>query len=159
MERDKLIFLVAFECGLRASEIGMINNEDFNEQRNELYCKRLKGSKNNTIRLTQSTAKLLKKFTKNMDPEDPIFTTQKGNVVDRFLLDKLTKKYFALAKLPKDKANFHTMKHTCAIYLAEAGVDLLDLQYLLGHARVENTLIYFTYTTKRQDALYKKIGR
>ena len=49
-ERDKLIFLLAYECGLRASEISNLKKEDFHENSKELFCRRLKGSrKNNTF--------------------------------------------------------------------------------------------------------------
>jgi integrase/recombinase XerD len=43
-ERDLCIFKIAYWCGLRASEVAMITVDDFNPLRNELYCRRLKGS-------------------------------------------------------------------------------------------------------------------
>ncbi len=33
-----------------------------------------------------------------------------------------------------------------------------DLQYYLGHKRVDSTLNYFKYTTKQRDSFYEKIG-
>jgi integrase len=157
--RDKLIFLLAFEAGLRASEVGNLKKEDFNNN-NELYCKRLKGSNNNTIRLTKETSKLLTKYIKD-DPNDTdyIFISRKGEQITKFTLNKLCKKYFTLAGLPEDKAHFHSIKHTAGVYLAEQGLDIKEVQYMLGHKKTDNTMKYFTFTTKQQESLYNKLGR
>jgi len=158
--RDKLIFLIAFECGLRATEVGRIKKEDFNASANELYCRRLKGSNNNTIRLTKATASLLKKYLKeSSNDSEYIFMSRKGEQITSFTLNKLCKKYFKLAKLSDDKAHFHTIKHTSGVFLAEQGLDIKEVQYILGHKQVQNTLIYFQFTTKQQDELYRKLKR
>lgn len=158
--RDKLIFLLAFECGLRATEVGELRKEDFNISANELYCRRLKGSNNNTIRLTKTTSSILKKYIKdNPNDTEYIFMSRKGNQITKFTLNKLCKKYFVIAKLPMDKAHFHTIKHTTGVYLAEQGLDIKEVQYMLGHKKVDNTMIYFQFTTKQQEELYRKLGR
>lgn len=156
--RDKLLFLLGFEAGLRATEVGNLKEDDFNGS--ELYCRRLKGSLNNTIRLTKETSNLLKKYIKD-NPNDTqyIFISRKGNQIDKFTLNKLCKKYFPLAGLPEDKAHFHSIKHTAGVFLAEQGLDIKEVQYMLGHKKVDNTEIYFQFTTKQQDTLYKKLGR
>lgn len=158
--RDKLIFLLAFECGLRATEVGNLKKEDFNSSANELYCRRLKGSNNNTIRLSKNTSNLLKRYIKeNPNDTEYIFISRKGNQITKFTLNKLCKKYFELAKLPEDKSHFHTIKHTAGVYLAEQGLDIKEVQYMLGHKKVDNTMIYFQFTTKQQEELYRKLGR
>jgi len=158
--RDKLIFLIAFECGLRATEVGGLKKEDFNASANELYCRRLKGSNNNTIRLTKTTATLLKKYLReSSNDSEYIFMSRKGEQITNFTLNKICKKYFHLAKLPNDKAHFHTIKHTAGVFLAEQGLDIKEVQYILGHKKVDNTMIYFQFTTKQQDELYRKLKR
>ncbi len=158
--RDKLMFLIAFECGLRASEVGLLKKEYYNPMANELYCKRLKGSNNNTIRLTKKTSNLLKKYINDSNNDSEyIFRSQKNNLITKYTLNKLCKKYFKIAKLDMGKAHFHTIKHTTGVYLAEQGLDIKEVQYILGHKKIDNTLIYFQFTTKQQEELYKKLGR
>lgn len=41
--RNLCIFRIAYRCGLRASEIGLIKLENYNKAKGERYCKRLKG--------------------------------------------------------------------------------------------------------------------
>lgn len=158
--RDKLIFLIAFECGLRASEVCNLLISDYNLSNRSLFCKRGKGSNNNTIRLTLETSSLLNTFIKKFPGKsDYIFETWKGTPLTRFGLNKMCKTYFNLSNLPGEKAHFHTLKHTCGVHHAELGLDTKDLQWLLGHKNIQNTLIYFEYTTKQQEALYRKIDR
>jgi integrase len=79
--RDRLMFLLAFEAGLRASEVGNLRKEDFTNSANgmEIYCRRLKGSSNNTVKLSQGTGYSLKKFMKEFPNESEyIFMSRKG---------------------------------------------------------------------------------
>jgi integrase len=158
-KRDKLIFLLAYECGLRASEVSNLRKDDFHEKSRELFCRRLKGSRNNTIRLTSKTAKILRNYLEINSEGNNIFLSRKGTPLSRQHLTRLCKKYFELANIPKEKQHFHTLKHTAGVHLADYGLDIKEVQYILGHRNVENTMIYFDFTSKQQDALYSKLGR
>lgn len=158
--RDKLLFLIGFECGLRASEVGTLRKEDFFSDKREMFCRRLKGSRNNTVKLTQDTSDLLEHYLhKNPNETSYIFLSRKNSHITKFTLNKICKKYFKLASLPTEKAHFHTIKHTAGVYLAEEGLDIKEVQYILGHRNVDNTMIYFDFTTKQQESLYNKLGR
>lgn len=159
-KRDKLILLIAYECGLRASETSDLRKDDFHEKNREIFCRRLKGSRNNTIKLTISTSKLLKNYIlENPNETNYIFLSRQKNKITRQQLTNICKKYFALAGISREKQHFHTLKHTAGVHLAEQGLDIKEVQYILGHRNVENTMIYFDFTTKQQKVLYDKLGR
>ncbi|MCK5780132.1 MAG: tyrosine-type recombinase/integrase [Psychrilyobacter sp.] len=157
--RDKLIFLVAYECGLRASEVSNLRKEDFHEKSKEIFCRRLKGSRNNTVRLTKSTSKLLGEFIRDDNNSKYIFLSRKSTPLSRQHLTRICKKYFSLVDIPREKQHFHTLKHTAGVHLADLGLDIKEVQYILGHRNVENTMIYFDFTSKQQEVLYSKLGR
>jgi len=159
-KRDKIILLLAYECGLRASETSNLRKDDFHEKNREIFCRRLKGSRNNTVKLTISTSKLLKTYLlENPNDTNYIFLSRQKNRLTRQQLTNICKKYFALAGISKEKQHFHTLKHTAGVHLAEQGLDIKEVQYILGHRNVENTMIYFDFTTKQQKVLYDKLGR
>jgi site-specific recombinase XerD len=155
------IFRIAYRCGLRASEIALIKLQDYNSLKGELYCKRLKGSYNNTIRLDSKTKEVLDKYI--IDKEitsnsEVLFKSQKGNPISRQTLDYLMKKYCLLANIEdKSKHHFHALKHTTAVHLAESDMDIKELQWWLGHKSVSNTEIYFQFTSKQQERMYSKL--
>lgn len=161
--RDLLIFRLAYRCGLRATEIGLITLQNYNKNTKELYCKRLKGSLSNTIRLDEKTNKLINKFIKDFGPfedKDILFKSQKGYPISRKTLDLSIKNYCLAAKLQDPtKWHFHTLKHSCAVHLAESGLDLKELQNWLGHKSINNTLVYFRFTTIQQQAMYNKLDK
>ena len=76
------------------------------------------------------------------------------------MLNYLTKKYCAAAGIrDKSKCHFHTLKHTRAVMLADAGLDIKEVQYWLGHKNVNNTMIYFQFTTSQYETLYRKLAQ
>lgn len=158
--RNLAIYQTAYLCGLRASEVGLLRRHCFNERVGELFCKRLKGSNSNTIRLDDERTKVLKRYIKDykITEEDALlFPSRNHNPISRQQLEKMTKAYGQLAKLPPDKQHFHVLKHSIAVHLAESGADVKELQFYLGHKKIENTIIYFQFTTKQQDDFYRKI--
>ena len=47
----------------------------------------------------------------------------------------------------------HSLSHSCASHLLEAGADLRTIQVLLGHSRLEHTLIYLHLSPKHLQAI------
>ncbi|KUO76765.1 MAG: integrase [Clostridia bacterium BRH_c25] len=159
--RNSAIFRIAYRCGLRASEIALIRLEDYNAEKGELYCKRLKGSCNNTIRLDDKTKTILDRYISEANISsnyEVLFRSQKDNPISRQTLDYLMKKYCMYADIDdKRKHHFHALKHTTAVHLAESDMDIKELQWWLGHKSVSNTEIYFQFTTKQQERMYSKL--
>jgi len=158
--RDLTMFNVGYLYGLRVSEIGKLHQKNFNEPGGELFCTRLKNSISNTICLDDKRKNLLKKYIREHQVKngDPLFVARKGNLISARQLDRLMKHYAGKAKLPEDKAHWHTLKHSIAVHLAESGADVKELQNYLGHKKIDSTMVYFQFTTKQQDAFYNKIA-
>lgn len=158
--RNLCIFKIGFYCGLRASEIGLIAVSDFNKDTRDLYCKRLKGSNNNTIRLDKETARLLSSYIREngLADDDFIFTSQHHKAISRKTIDVMMKKYAACAKI-KDttKHHFHVLKHTRAVSLLENNFTLEDIQYILGHKNIANTSIYAQFSSNYKKGLFDRM--
>ncbi|MBF0240744.1 MAG: phage integrase family protein [SAR324 cluster bacterium] len=158
--RDLTIFNIAYYCGLRVSEIGMLTRGNFNEQRDELFCRRLKGSRSNTLRLTPDKSRLLKKYIREysiINGEQSLFKSRKGNPISKRQLQDLMAFYGKQAKLPEHKQHIHVLKHSIAVHLAQSGMDIKEVQYWLGHKNVENTMVYFQFTADQADTMYRKL--
>ena len=159
--RNRAIFFLAEYCGLRASEVGKLRISDFDIQKKEIYVRRLKGSKNNTLRILDAYVydALLEYISlrkSNTISSDLMFISQKGNPISRKTIDDIMKKYCSLAGIPKDKSHFHVLKHTRTITLAELGLDTKEVQNWIGHKSVRNTEIYLQFTSRQQETLYQK---
>ena len=159
--RNYSIFRLAYYAGLRASEIGLLTFDNYNNSRSEIYCKRLKGSLNNTLKLDKNTKNALRRHINSVKNKDKfIFTSQEGKPISRKMLDVLMKRYCEQVKIQdKTKWHFHTLKHSCAVHLAESGLDIKELNYWLGHKSLDSTLIYFQFSSKQQIEMMKKIEK
>lgn len=156
--RDKLIVLLAFELGLRAGEITSLSLSDLRLDTGEIYCRRTKGSMANYIKVSDSTLKLLKEYLNTpMDHQEFLFLSSKGTKITLQGINYLFKRYSKLAKIPKDKQHFHTLKHSRGVYLAEQGFTIQEIKYLLGHKDIKSTMIYASFSKAQKEAIYQKL--
>lgn len=165
--RNEAMIKLALYCGLRVSEVGHIRREDLHTDNWRIYCRRLKGSQNNMLLIADKgifpkTLPALRKYLRIRKAEHNcspyLFPSAKGNPISRQQLDLIMKDYCKKAGIQDTgKWHFHTLKHTCAVHLADAGMDIKGIQYWLGHKKVDNTLIYFQFTPIQQERLFRML--
>ena len=63
----------------------------------------------------------------------------------------------AIAAIPKPKRRFHALRHAIAVHLLDAGADVESVQDRLGHANIQNTMVYMRYTTVTRDAQTRQL--
>lgn len=152
-KRDKAIFLLAYRHGLRASEIGRLQRGDFDEKQLRLNIHRLKGSLSGVHPLQADEVRILKSYLRTRSDSLPyLFPSRKGAPISRAMLDVLIKDYGEAAKLPDDKRHFHVLKHSIATHLLDAGADIRFVQDWLGHANIQNTVIYAQISIGNREA-------
>jgi site-specific recombinase XerD len=62
------------------------------------------------------------------------------------------KRYGANAKIPADKCHFHVLKHSIATHLLDTGeADIRFVQDWLGHANIQNTVIYASLVSSTRE--------
>lgn len=151
-KRDKAIFLLAYRHGLRASEIGLLRKTDVDLKTLRVMVHRMKGSLSGAHPLQADEVKALKAYLRTRSDSLPyLFPSRKGSPIGRGMLDVLIKSYGELAKLPEDKRHFHVLKHSIATHLLDAGADIRFVQDWLGHANIENTVIYATLISSSRE--------
>jgi len=121
--------------------------ENYNRVKGELYCKRIKGSWNNTIVLDKETIKILNGYIKEYgikEEAEILFGSQEQKPISRKMLDYLMKCYCQMAKIKdENKWYFHCLKHSTAVHLAESDLDIKEVQFWLAYKSVNSTLCYF----------------
>jgi integrase len=152
-KRDKAIFLIAYRHGLRASEAGLLRVNDIDWKKLRLMIHRLKGSLPGEHPLQADEARTLKSYLRSRALDSPIlFPSNRNAPISRQMLDVLMRRYGALAGLPSDKMHFHVLKHSIATHLLDAGAELRFVQDWLGHANIQNTVIYTALVSTSREA-------
>ena len=156
-KRDKAIFLLAYRHGLRASEIGLLQRNDFDDKQLRLNIHSLKGSLSGVHPLQADEVRILKSYLRTRTDSLPyLFPSRKGAPISRAMLDVLIKDYGEKAKLPDDKRHFHVLKHSIATHLLDTGADIRFVQDWLGHANIQNTVIYAQISVGSREAKARK---
>src|SRR2546425_3377562 len=85
------------------------------------------------------------------DESNPVSSLQSRSYWD------LMQKYGRMADIPKPKRRFHALRHAIAVHLLDAGADVAFVQDRLGHANIQNTMVYMRYTTVTRDAQTRQL--
>jgi integrase/recombinase XerC len=146
--RDRLVLEVLYGGGLRVSEAVALNygDVDFGTGSARVLGK---GRKERICPLGDAAMAAMRSFrdahAKNTARDAPVLVTDRGGRMTPGDVQRLVKKYLALAELPMDITP-HKLRHSYATHLLNAGADLRSVQELLGHASLTTTQIY-THTS------------
>jgi integrase/recombinase XerD len=147
--RDHALLLLAIQTGLRASEITTLNITDVQlDGAAHVTCEG-KGRKQRITPLTRTTAAVLRVWLdeRTGNPGNPLFPTIRGRRLSRDGLERRLAIHVAHAtrdqpSLNEKNVTLHTLRHTAAMQLLQAGIETTVIALWLGHERVETTQIY-----------------
>jgi type 1 fimbriae regulatory protein FimB len=152
-KRDRALFQLAYHHGLRASEVSLLQREDVHEKQGRIYIPRVKGSIAKTYPLQPADVRLVRAYLRTRKDDSPsLFISTRGIPLERRSYWDLMQKYGQVADIPKPMRRFHALRHAIAVHLLDAGADVAFVQDRLGHANIQNTMIYMRYTTVTRDA-------
>jgi site-specific recombinase XerD len=147
--RDHALILVAIQTGLRVSELTALTRSDVTPGTGaNLRCTG-KGRKERCTPLTRPVARIVADWLREHDgqPADPLFPSRTGGRLSTdAVADLLTRHVTAAARqcpsLSGKKVTPHTLRHTAAMNLLQAGVDTSTIALWLGHAGTKATQVY-----------------
>ncbi|MFY0643898.1 MAG: site-specific tyrosine recombinase XerD [Bacteroidia bacterium] len=147
-ERDKTCMLLLYSCGLRVSELINLKINDIHFD--DGFIKVLgKGNKERLVPIGNQTLDQVKRYLSwrnelskvSKDAEGVLILNQRGGKLSRTSLFKLVKELASRAQIEKNVSP-HTLRHSFATVLIEAGADLRAVQQMLGHESITTTEIY-----------------
>jgi site-specific recombinase XerD len=157
-KRGRVLFRMAYRHGLRASEIGLLICNDADLRTGRLTVHRLKRSLSGVYPMQPNTQKLLKAYLKCREDVSPyLFVSNRQTPISRYTLWYLMQTYGEAADLPPTKRTFHILKRSIATHLLDAGADLAFVRDWLGHANIQNTLIYARITMVKRDTEARRL--
>lgn len=137
---DRAAFYLLWQSGLRLGEVEELRLEDLDLSERRLTVRQGKGRKDRTVYLTDATARALQEYlaVRGMGPTDHVFL-YRNQPVHKDLLHSRIKAAGARVGV---KVSPHRLRHTCATQLLNAGCRVTSIQRLLGHRRLNSTMVY-----------------
>jgi len=142
--KHKLIVSLAYGSGLRVSEVVNLKIHDIDFNQGLIYVRQGKGRKDRVTVFPKSLTKDINRLVNSYNG-NYVFVSQKGGKMSTRTLQKIFKMALKRAHIQKP-ATFHSLRHSFATHLLQAGVNLRYLQELLGHSDVRTTEIYTRVT-------------
>lgn len=153
--RYRVFFLTTYSMGLRLGEGIQMEVGDIDGGHHRVHIRNAKGGKDRLVPLPEVTLEALRRFWKTHRNPRLLFPSWLGNTdrirkaetpMDRGGVQAAIKAAVADCGI-KRKITMHSLRHSYATHLLELGVDLREIQSILGHASPETTARYAQLTT------------
>jgi len=149
--KHRALLMTTYSAGLRVSETAHLKVCDVDSKRMQLRIAQGKGKKDRYALLSPVTLNLLRDYWRQYRPFSWLFP---GRLPESPISTRSIQKVFKDAKRKagiKKPATVHTLRHSFATHLLEAGTDIYRVQKLMGHTSPKTTTIYIHL--RRQDLL------
>ena len=156
--RHRTILLLLYSSGLRRTEASQLKLADIDSKRMIIHVHEGKGSRDREVPLTAKLLEALREYWRacKVKPRVYLFPTPaRPEAEERPVSDKTIwnacRDTALRAKLAK-RIGPHTLRHTFATHLLEAGTDIRTIQMLMGHEDLKDTTIYLHLSRRHLHA-------
>lgn len=150
--KHRFLLMILYYTGIRLNEVINLRWEDFDFERKTIHLKVTKGTKDRVIFLHQNLADLIQNF--GLRKEGLVFKSNLGKKYNLRSVQMVVRQAAQRAGIKK-RVTPHTLRHSFATHLLEAGADIRSIQHLLGHKDLKTTQIYTHVANKNINNLAK----
>ena len=150
--KHRCIVRLLYSSGVRISELLELKMSDIESERMMIKIRGGKGNKDRYTILSESILPELRKYYLTYRPKEFLFEGAKGGRYTATSVQTIIKRATSKAQITK-KVTPHTMRHSFATHLLEAGTDLRYIQTVLGHSSSKTTEIYTHVATTNLEMI------
>lgn len=152
-QRDLALLALIYDSGARVQEIADLTLADLRTDPPATVKLTGKGNKSRIVPLMLPTVTLVQRYADGVglagptDRSRPLFPNRGGNKITRAGIAYILDKYVTVARKANpasvpNRISPHTLRHSKAMHLLQAGVNLVYIRDILGHADIKSTEIY-----------------
>jgi integrase/recombinase XerD len=155
MHRTMLMTLYA--TGLRRAELCHLKVSDIDSERMVIHVRQGKGGRDRDVLLSSKLLETLREYWRWMKPRTYLFPGTVNNWrADVPITEKIV--WVAVSEAAKragitKRVSPHSLRHSFATHMLEAGADLRTIQVLLGHAKLADTTVYLHLSRRHLQAV------
>jgi site-specific recombinase XerD len=153
-DKHRAMVMLAYGSGLRVSEVCRLQIDDIDPKRMLLHVRHSKRGRERYVMLSPKLLATLRAYWKASRPLGPHLFPGRGSgkVLTRKAVHGAIVKAARRVGLTK-RVSPHSLRHSFATHLLDAGTDLRTLQVLLGHASLKSTMAYLHVSTARVQSI------
>jgi len=143
--KHRLILMTTYAAGLRAGEVTRLKPEHIDSKRMLIKIVNGKGRKDRYTMLSEKLLYELRRYYETCRPQTYLFPSNYPKRKNKPLSYETVRSIYEKARKKigiKNGKGTHTLRHSFATHLLEAGYDIRKIQVLLGHTKLSTTMIY-----------------
>jgi site-specific recombinase XerD len=143
--KHRLILMTTYAAGLRVGEVRRLKPKHIDSKRMLIKIVDGKGRKDRYTMLSKKLLSELRRYFKACHPQVYLFPSTFKKNKDKPLSYEAVRAIYENARKKvgvKTGEGLHTLRHSFATHLLEAGYDIRKIQVLMGHSRLSTTMIY-----------------
>ena len=154
---QRALLMILYGTGMRRKEVSLVKITDIDSRRMIIRVERGKGGHDRDLPLSPVLLETLREYWKWKKPRTYLFPSGNGHRgQDQPISDKTV--WYACTEAARHagitkRVTPHTLRHSWATHLLEAGTDLRTIQILLGHGDLETTAKYLHLSRKHLQAV------
>ena len=149
--KHRLMLMTTYSAGLRASEVIALKPEHIDSKRMLIKVEAGKGKKDRYTLLSEMLLGQLRGYYRKYRPQPYLFPSSFNKRKNKPLTYEALRSIYENARKKagvKKGTGIHTLRHSFATHLLEAGYDIRKIQVLMGHAKLSTTMIYLHVSRK-----------
>lgn len=142
----RTLLMILYSTGMRRAEVASLKVSDIDSERMVIHIRQGKGSRDRDVPLSPKLLETLREYWRWKKPREYLFPgeTYRGSKCPHLTSKAVYHAVKGAARRAGIQKNVgpHTLRHSFATHLLEAGADLRTIQLLLGHASLNHTTVY-----------------
>lgn len=154
--KERAILELFYSSGLRLSELQHLKMIHIEAEQNRIKVVGGKGSRDRYTLLSKRCLATLRQYYQQckVKPKVYLFEGQEvGKPLHQRSIQHVMVLVYQRAGLQHKTKKVHALRHTFATHLLDSGVDLHTIKELLGHSKIETTMVYLHLQTRKRNML------
>ena len=157
--KHRVLLSLIYSAGLRAQEASRLKIADIDSGRMMIHIRQSKFNKDRYVPLSPLILQGLRKYVYACQPVDYLFNgNSPGTPLSIRGMQWALREAVKKCKLQKG-ISLHTLRHSYATHLLEEGMDIVSIKDLLGHERIQTTMIYLHVAKPNRSNLFSPFDR
>jgi site-specific recombinase XerD len=157
--KHRVMLSLMYSAGLRAREVSRLELKDIDSERMMIHIRRSKYNKDRYVPLSPLILEGLRKYYYACQPLQYLFNgNEPGSPLSVRGMQWALRESVKKCKLQKG-ITLHTLRHSYATHLLEEGMDIVTIKELLGHERIETTLVYLHVARPNRSNVFSPFDR
>lgn len=159
--RQKAVIGLFYGCGMRLAELKNLQWSDIERANNRLLIRQGKGNKDRYTLLPKTLVACLELYYRSTRSKVFLFESRiiKGCSLHARSLQNIVNAAMVKSGFPSGKYTAHTLRHSFATHLLDNGCDLHTIKELLGHVKIETTMIYLHLQQSKRNSIVSPLDK